>query len=116
MDKLALILVSTSVSLIAQINLKNSSGELPTSIDAAMALGLARSAWLICRAAFFSGISLVLTWYCYKRFQFLELILVQSLSYVFFAAASYFYFHEPVTLQRTLAMGLILSGIGVMYL
>ena len=116
MDKLALILLSSVVSLVAQINLKESAGQLPTSWAAATALGVGRSLWLLFRAGFFSGMSLVVTWYCYKRFEFLEFILVQAVFYIFAGAASYFYFHEVLTLQKLAAMGLIMAGIGVMYL
>jgi drug/metabolite transporter (DMT)-like permease len=103
-------------SIAAQINLKLSSGELPVSLKSAEALGFARAAWLIGRAGALSGTALLLTWYTYRHFGFLELFVASSLTYIFAVAASYFVFHEAITWLRLVAVLLVAGGVSLFFI
>jgi hypothetical protein len=102
-------------SIAAQINLKATSSELPVSWKSAEALGLVRAAWLIGRAGVLSGTTLLLTWYTYRHFGFLELWVASSLTYVLAVFASYYVFHEPVTWIRVLAVALVAGGVSLFF-
>lgn len=111
-----LVLAMACASIAAQINLKLSSSELPTSLKSAEALGFARAAWLIGRTGVFSGTALLLTWYTYRQFGFLELFVASSLTYIFAVAASYAVFHEPITWVRIVAVALVASGVSLFFI
>ncbi|MGK5086536.1 hypothetical protein WDW86_03165 [Bdellovibrionota bacterium FG-2] len=115
MVKVLLILLASTVSILAQINLKATSPRLPLSFPALQQLGYASFAVLILRAGLFSGASLLVTWVAYKRFGFLELIVAQSVVFVFAVAASYLVFQEPVTMNKIASVAFILVGIGLFY-
>jgi hypothetical protein len=111
-----LVLAMACASIAAQINLKLSSSELPVSLKSAEALGFARAAWLIARAGALSGTALLLTWYTYRQFGFLELFVASSLTYIFAVGASYFVFHEPITWLRIGAIVLVASGVSLFFI
>jgi len=102
-------------SVLAQVNLKLTSSELPTSLKSAEMLGFARAAWLIGRAACLSGTTLLLTWYTYRHFGFLELFVASSLTYIFAVAASYYVFDEPLSWIRIVAVLLVAGGVSLFF-
>ena len=106
-----LVLVIAFTSVAAQVNLKVTSPKLPLSLAQAAALGIPQSLWLVVRAGSLSGMTLLLTWYTYKYFGFIELWVASSLSYVVAFAAGYFLFGEMVTWARI--GGVVLVGLGV---
>ncbi|HEX6765146.1 MAG TPA: hypothetical protein VF103_06700 [Polyangiaceae bacterium] len=110
------VLAMACASIAAQINLKATSSELPVSFKSAEALGFARAAWLIGRAGVLSGTTLMLTWYAYRHFGFLELWVASSLTYVFAVGASYYVFHEPITWIRVVAVLLVGAGVSLFFL
>jgi drug/metabolite transporter (DMT)-like permease len=108
--RLMLVVLMACVSVLAQVNLKVTSPQLPLTFADASNLGLLRSFVLVGRAAFLSGMALLLTWYAYRYFQFLELFVASSLTYLFALLASYLIFNEPVTWTRMAAVGLVCAG------
>jgi drug/metabolite transporter (DMT)-like permease len=64
----------------------------------------------------FSGTALLLTWYTYRQFGFLELFVASSLTYIFAVAASYAVFHEPITWVRIVAVALVASGVSLFFI
>jgi drug/metabolite transporter (DMT)-like permease len=108
--RLVLVLLMACVSVLAQINLKLTSPQLPLTLADAWNLGLLRSVVLLSRAAFLSGMALLLTWYAYRYFEFLQLFVASSLTYLFALLAGYLIFNEPVTWTRVAAVGLVCAG------
>jgi len=113
--KFLLIAVSVGVSLIAQSNLKATSPQLPNNFDQLMNGNIKVQLWILSRAIFFSGLSLVISWYAYKKFGFLELMVAQSVIYFAALLVSYFVFHEPVGLNKIGAVTLISMGVALFY-
>lgn len=113
--KFVLLVAGSLISVIAQVNLKLISPHMPTSWQAAVDLGMLKSAILFLRAALFSGMSLLMTLYCYKYFEFLEFILASTLTYLFAVLVSHYYFGEPITVNKMISMFLILAGIAFLY-
>lgn len=111
--KLFLIVLAAFTAIASQTNLKLVAPLLPTSFQQAVDLGYIRSAWLFFRIFGISGLSLLVTVICYRYFGFLEFMVAQSLVYVFAVAVSYYFFDEPLYLNRIAAVVLILCGIGL---
>ena len=115
MTKLLLILATILATQVAELNLKLTAPDLPGSFRAITKIGFKKSSYILGRVAFFSGLSLLTTWYCYKRFGFLELILVQSSSYVFALLVGRIWFREHISVNRVLGMIMVMTGIGLFY-
>ena len=113
--KLFLIVLAAVTAIASQANLKLVAPLLPTSFRQAIDLGYMRSTWLFFRIFGVSGLSLLVTVICYRYFGFLEFLVAQSLVYVFAIAVSYYFFDEPLYLNRIAAVILILCGIGLYY-
>ena len=107
-NKFLIIIVFCVVSLCAQMNLKSTSQFLPTKFSEVITVSFFI---LLVRALVISGASLALSWYSYRKFGLLELMVAQALSYVFVIAASIFIYNEPFRLNHLFAVILILSGI-----
>ena len=115
MLKIILVMALACVSVLAQVNLKVTSSELPLSVGQAVALGFSRSLVLILRAGGLSGLSLLLSWYTYKYFGFLELLIASSITYVLATAVSYWGFHEPLGWNRLVSVVLITAGVSLSF-
>jgi multidrug transporter EmrE-like cation transporter len=114
--KLFLVVLAAISAIVAQMNLKVVAPMLPSSFHQAINLGLGNSMWLFFRIAGISGISLLVAMICYRYLGFLEFLVAQALVYVFAIAVSYYFFHEPLYLNRIGAVVLILCGIGLFYI
>jgi len=110
-----LVTVMALVSVLAQVNLKVTAPHLPTSWDAAVELGLVRAAVLVGRVGFTSGLSLLLTWYTYKYFGFLELMIASATTYVLAVFVARVFFEEPLTLARLGGVVLVTAGVTLFF-
>jgi hypothetical protein len=110
-----LVLLMAFASVAAQINLKVTSPRLPTSIAQAIDLGLLRAILLVLRAGSLSGITLVITWYAYKYFGFLELWVASALTYVVAVVAGHYVFAEQITWPRIGGVALVTLGVGLFF-
>ena len=110
-----LVILLTCASVVAQANLKVTSAQLPLSWGQAMDLGAGRSLILLLRAGGLSGLSLVITWYAYKYFGFLELWVVTAASYIAALAVAYFIFSEPLTWSRIVGVALVICGVALFF-
>jgi drug/metabolite transporter (DMT)-like permease len=111
-----LVLLLACSSVVAQINLKSTAPHLPLSWAQATELGLGHAALLILRAGGLSGLTLLLTWYSYKYFGFLELFVATGLTYVLAVVVSYYLFHEVLTWQRVGGVTLVACGVGLFFI
>ena len=114
--KTTLILLLCTAGIVAQINLRLTSAYLPSSLGDLKRMGILKPAFLLARIGLFSGLSLALTWYSYRKLGFLEMFSGTSLIYVFAIIVSYYLFHEPLTLNRIGSILLIIIGIWMYYL
>jgi drug/metabolite transporter (DMT)-like permease len=113
--KIFLILLTSSLSIASQLNLKSTSSLIPTTFDALTNLGYLKFILLLGRVGAISGLSLLVTWICYRNFDFLELFAAQAIVYVFAVAASYFLLNEPLTWNKLVSVSLIIMGICCFY-
>jgi hypothetical protein len=111
-----LIAVMTCVSVLAQVNMKVTSPQLPTSYAAAVELGLFKAVLLVGRVGVTSGASLLLTWYTYKFFGFLELLVASSLTYIVAMFVARFAFEEPITWLRAVGVLLVSGGVTLFFI
>src|SRR5689334_14591849 len=111
MIKFFLMILMSLLSLAAQLNLKLTAPLLPTSFSQVFNGGLGSLAILVLRAGLFSGLSLGATWVCYRKFGFLELIVAQSSFYLFAFLSSYYFFDEPLLINRIVGVFVILCGV-----
>lgn len=110
-----LVLLMAFASVAAQVNLKATSSRLPVSLAQAAELGFGRAALLVLRAGSLSGITLVITWYAYRHFGFLELWVASALTYIVAVVASYYVFDEVLTWPRIGGIGLVAAGVGLFF-
>lgn len=115
MVKASLILFFCLISTLAQINLKVTAPRIPSSLHDLKLMGYASFAFLVLRVAFVSGLSLVATWVCYRKFEFIEFMVAQSGVYLFLLLAGRYIFGESLSLHRILAVLFILIGLGTFY-
>jgi drug/metabolite transporter (DMT)-like permease len=110
-----LMAVLACVAVLAQFNMKVTSPLLPTSYQQAADLGFFRAVLLVMRVGFTSGMSLLLTWYTYKYFGFLELLVASSLTYVLGVFVARFFFAEPITWARIGGVILVTGGVSLFF-
>ena len=110
-----LVILLTCASTAAQVNLKLTSPLLPLSWSQAIELGLGQALVLLLRAGGLSGLALVITWYAYKYFGFLELWVVTATTYIAAAAVAYFVFEEPLTWLRVGGLAMVACGVGLFF-
>lgn len=110
-----LVLLMALASIAAQVNLKLTSSALPLSWAQAADLGLAKAFLLVLRAGLLSGLALLLTWYTYKYFGFLELFVASSVTYVLAVFVGRMVFDEPITWARLGGVALVACGVGLFF-
>lgn len=103
------------VSVLAQVNLKVTSPHLPLSYAQAVELGLFKAVYLVARVGLTSGMALLLTWYTYKYFGFLELFVASSVTYVLAVFVARVFLDEPLTWTRIGGCVLVSAGIGLFF-
>ncbi len=113
--KIALLLLSLFCSICAQANLKLTSGSLPTSMKGLQELGFMPFSILVARALLFSGSSLVVSWYAYRRFGFLEFGICTALLYPMVGLVGQVFFNEPFKWNHILAALMISTGVIIFY-
>jgi hypothetical protein len=111
-----LVALMAFASVLAQVNLKVTSPHLPLSWAQAQELGLLRAALLVGRVGATSGLALLLTWYTYKYFGFLELFVASSVTYVLAVVVARGVFDEPITLPRIGGIVLVTCGVGLFFI
>jgi multidrug transporter EmrE-like cation transporter len=110
-----LVALMAFASIAAQANLKATSPHLPMSLAQALDMGVLRSIALVLRAGSFSGLSLLLTWYCYRYFGFLELFVASAVTYVLAVIVGHYMFAEPITWPRAGGVLLVMLGVGLFF-
>jgi drug/metabolite transporter (DMT)-like permease len=110
-----LVAVMAVTSVLAQVNLKVTASQLPVSWEQAMDLGLLRAALLVMRVGATSGASLLLTWYTYKYFGFLELFIASATTYVLAVFVARGFFQEPITWARLGGVVLVTAGVTLFF-
>ena len=110
-----LVALMAFASVLAQVNLKVTSPLLPLSYAQAVELGLVRAALLVGRVGATSGLALLLTWYTYKYFGFLELFVASSVTYVLAVIVARGVFEEPITWSRIGGVMLVACGVGLFF-
>jgi drug/metabolite transporter (DMT)-like permease len=98
------------------MNLKATAPQIPTNLGALAEMGYLNFLVLLLRVGSISGLSLLLTWICYRNFSFLELVVAQSVIYIFAIAVSFFYFQESISWNKITAVFFILIGIACFYM
>lgn len=111
MVKYGLLALSLIMSLLAQINLKVTSPRLPTSWNDLQLLGWYDAAILALRVGTISGLSLVLSWYAYKKFSFLEFLISTTLFYPMAGIIGYVFFREAYKWNHLVATLLIIIAL-----
>jgi hypothetical protein len=112
-DKLILLVSSAVVSSLAQAYLKYTSNKLPSNMSQLFEFATVDGMLLVLRVGLLSGTSLALTWYAYRKFGFIELVIAQSLGYVFYILVAAFIFEESVSLRNIASVILILIAIAL---
>ncbi|HLV68849.1 MAG TPA: hypothetical protein VKY73_23695 [Polyangiaceae bacterium] len=110
-----LVLLMALASVTSQVNLKLTSARLPLSYAQAVELGLGNAVTLLLRAGSLAGIALLLTWYTYKYFGFLELFVASSLTYILAVLVGRMVFEEPITWTRIGGVALVACGVGLFF-
>lgn len=111
-----LVALMAFASVAAQANLKATSPRLPLSLAQASDLGLLHTLLLLLRAGSLSGITLLLTWYGYKYFGFLELFVASAVTYVLAVFVGHYAFGESITWPRAGGVALVTLGVGLFFL
>jgi hypothetical protein len=109
--KFYLILLLGFASIFSQINMKVVANIFSATPNLFESKNILMTSLLVVRVGIPALITLLLTLYCYTKFGFYELVMAQSVYYIFALLAKYFYFHEKITTTDVVALLLIISAI-----
>ena len=111
--KVLFILATSIMSVLVQLNLRSTSGALPTSVDSLKSMEWAATFFLLMRVGLVSAFSMFINWYAYKKFGYLELLVAQSVMYFFAFATDIFILGQPFMWKKLLALLFIAAGVSI---